>query len=352
MENGTVSGGASTGSSGSNTGTSGSGNSGGVQSGGGNGVQSSGSGSGGVQPHVGQDSRQAVAQTPKPGEENGALTPAQKEFYEIQVNGKAKKYTIDELKARAAKEDASTERFQKAAEIQRKLDERKARYKENPIEAFAEDAREAGLTPEQTRAQFEKWYKKNFIDPESMTAEQKRIAELEDYKAKVERQETDRQEKQRQYQEEQEVQTAMRTLHKDVIDVMKKHFPVEEGQNPSRFFAQRIIHYMKQNIKNGFDAPHEVIVESVNKEFGDVFGHVTRSMPMDEIDRRFPEFCKRMRKYDLERLNKKLNTPFASQDDNEPDDETPTPQPQQRRKRGPKTMADVDAYFNNLRRSR
>lgn len=268
-----------------------------------------------------------------PKEAEAPLTQEQQLYYDMKVNGKDRRYTIDQLKAKASLGEAATERFEEASAKEKKYQQWKDSAKKDLLSALQDP--ELGLTRDEIRVKMEQWYKENFIDPETMTEEQKRLRDLEKYKKGKEEEETTAKERQELEAKAQEEREAVESAQKEIIETLKK-----SGLQQTRFNAGRIAYWMKANLQRGYNAPMAVILNQVKAERADIFSHEVKERPIEEIlsEEWGQEFINRVRKFDLERLK----TRFASE----------KPVPTTRKEASTKSMADVDAYFNDLRRSK
>ena len=256
------------------------------------------------------------------------------ELYEVKVNGQLKKYTLDQLRSKASLSDAAMEKFEKASEMSKKSESFKENLKKDFLTALMDP--ELGLTKDQIRSRFESWYKENFIDPETMTDEQKELRDLKKYKEQKAAEEKEREEKDRLTQEEQLESHAREQLQKDIIQALDT-----SGLPKSRFTVSRMAYWMKQNLSKGFDAPTDVIIQQVKDERAQIVSDLISNSTAEQIVETLGEdLINKLRKYDVERLKKRFESP-----------ETATEKIGGRRGER-KTMADVDQYFNNLRRSK
>lgn len=256
------------------------------------------------------------------------------ELYEVKVNGQLKKYTLDQLRSKAGLSDAAMEKFEKASEMSKKSEAFKDSLKKDFLTALMDP--ELGLTKDQIRSRFESWYKENFIDPETMTDEQKELRDLKKYKEQKAKEEEERAEKERLANEEQLESHAREQLQKDIIQALDT-----SGLPKSRFTVSRMAYWMRQNLSKGFDAPTEVIIQQVKDERAQIVSDLISNSTAEQIVETLgEELINKLRKYDVERLKKRFEAPETTED-------KPVGKRGER-----KTMADVDAYFNSLRRSK
>lgn len=272
----------------------------------------------------------AVSNTPEP-----KPTPKPEEYFEHKVNGQVRKYTREQLLAKASLADAATERFESASQREKKYNAWRESVKANPIKALMDP--ELGLTKEQIRAQIEQYYKQEYIDPETLTPEQQRIAELERKIAEKEAREKEFEEMTNKQKEEAEAQQTAQEMQQTIISILEK-----SGLEKTRFNASRIAYWMRQNLKNGYDAPEEVILNQVKEERQAIIKTMIETMePAQLVASLGDEFVRKVRMFDMERLNAKLN-PGSTIPAREADDAPPKPGKE-------RTMSDVDKYLNRAR---
>lgn len=266
--------------------------------------------------------------------------PAADEAFELKVNGKVKKFTKDEfwnqrkeIGSKVGLADAAYERFEEASKLSKGHSEWKDKASKSVIEALMDPS--LGLSKDQIRSQFEAWYKSEFIDPETMTEEQRELAK---YKKEAEEARADkkRREDEAKARETEESETALRNdMQKQIIACIES-----SGMPKTRFVAGRLAYWQKQNLAKGYDAPNEVLVQQVKDERQAIVRQDIEAMTPDQIVDTFgDEIIKKLRQYDLARLQKRFG-------DNE------APPKEKTDESGKRTMADVDNYLNSLRRSK
>lgn len=263
-----------------------------------------------------------------------AAPTAPPELFEVKVNGQVRKYTREQLLAKASLGEAAHERFEKASQIEKRDAALREQFKKDPIKALLNP--ELGLTKEQIKATMEKWYKEEFIDPEVLNEDQKARRELERWKAQKEAEEAEKAEREKLTKEEQELAVAREEMQKEIISALEK-----SGLPKTRFTVARYAYWMRQNLDKGYDAPPEVIMQQVKDERAELNQDlIAAATPEQVVSMLGPDVVNKIRKYDLERLKGKFNV-------------APTPQKSEpRESKGRKTMRDVDNYFNELRRSK
>lgn len=255
--------------------------------------QSQSQGEGEGQNFQGQQSPEKVTATSNP------------EIFEVKVNGKIMKMTRDELIANASMGYAAHDRFSEASKLSKKAESILNKAKGSPIEALME----AGLNKEQIREAMESWYSREFIEPETLTPEQKRSKDMERELEKYRNQEKQTKEQQEKEQLEKLTSVQREHLQNQIIDAMDK-----SGLPKTKFFASRMAFYMRQNLMNGFDAPLEVIVSQVDKERQQLLGDIVESSDYATLKRLFGDgIIQKIHKGSLEELRSSRKFPGQSQ---------------------------------------
>lgn len=256
------------------------------------------------------------------------------------IEFEGKKYSAQELKAKLALAEGAYQKFESAAQERKKIEAIQQRFDADPLEATIMYFESKGLPRNEAeamaRSKFEKSYKTRFIDPEGMTPEQREAAqykkELEDTKAKLK----ERDDADAKVAADKEGQAVRESMQKEIIDVIEK-----SGMPKTRFTANRVAFWMRQNLANGYDAPPEVITQQVKDEGKSIITSMLgESTPDQMVEMLGEDIIKKLRTYDLSRLQKRFG---ENQPNTEKTPRTPT-------KKGT-SMADVDEYLNSIRRS-
>ena len=220
------------------------------------------------------------------------------ERFEIKVNGKVKSVTRDELIRMAQLSEAANERFNSAAQKEKMAQKIIEGAKKNPIEALMDPA--LGLTKEQVRSAMEEWYTREFIEPTTLTEEQRRLKQLEIENARykeVEAQEKARLEKEAQ---EKEAQAYVETFQKQIIEAIEEHkLPKTKSS------VRKIAFYMRQAMEQGFEAPMELVVQRVREDRKMEDEEIKDYTYEDIIDRFGKDFVKKIIAEDLKRIREK-----------------------------------------------
>lgn len=290
----------------------------------------------------GQNAAQPNGEMPIPNGEmpkpEGAA-PTKQEMYELIVNGQPRKYTLDQVLSKARMGEAAHEKFESASKMSRENQEMKDGMKKD----FIRTALNMGMPKEQIREQFEKWYHEEFIVPETMSAEERRAVDAEKELARM-REERDT-EKKSEEQKQMEIldRHTRQQVQQEIISVL------ENVQLPkTRFTAARTAYWMKQCNSAGVQGPEAI--ELVRHHVMEEAQGITNSMlenatPDQAIQFLGPKVIDLVRRYDLGQLKSKFGGAQVGGDMNSNGTVV--------HKRGErKTMADVDNYFNELRRKR
>lgn len=273
--------------------------------------------------------------------------PALPEFIEVAGEKIPYKQFLEErklAKSASALQKASHEKFRAAADQQAKLQQWSTSFEADPFEATIQYFENKGQPRAQAelsaRKKFESAYKQRYIDPEMMTPEQRDAAKWKS-EAEAARKEKEEWQKQKTTEEEAVHSQAMRqAVQQEIIETVEA-----SGLPKTRFIASRVNFYMQENLKHGYEAPREMIIQKVKDEGRSIVQAYVNGLPPDE----FAEWLgddglKKFRQYEVSQYKKRGAKP-GDQGGQAP----PKPRGQPER---PKTMSDVDNYFNQLRRSK
>lgn len=256
--------------------------------------------------------------------------------YELVIDGRKQRVTLDELKAHYSKERAADQRFKEAAEHRKKAEEVFSALKSGDFDALER----AGLSPDEIRAMMEKYYRRRWIDPETLTPEEKRAREAE---AKIEALEKEKAERQKR-DEELENERLDATTRRELQDSIMKMID-ESGLPKTRFIASRIAHWMRHNLNKGWDAPPQVIVSQVKAERDRVVRSLVEKFDGSQLVEAFgDDIVNKLRAYDLEQFKKRKGQPKEPE---QPSARAKSAQPKERT-----TMAEVTRRLAEMRRQR
>lgn len=258
------------------------------------------------------------------------------DYHEVKVNGAIKRFTIDELKAKATLGEAAREKFEQAAKMSKDYGSLKEKLRTNFLEAIQD--KDLGLTKDQIRTQFEKWYHENYIEPEMLNEDQRRARELE-RRVKQYEDEKAKQDEEFKLREQQTLEThATQEVQQQIIEAIEKaNLPRTQES------ARKIAYFMKQNLKYNFDAPMEVIVQQVKDSDRQALQAQIQNAPVEYIIEMFgKDIINKLRKHDLKQLEAKFNK----------SSDAPKQQQTKSRSEEPKRMSDVDSYFRKMRQGK
>ena len=279
-----------------------------------------------------------VTETPAQPQQEAPKTPVtQEELHELNINGKQKKVGKDELYKLAQLGGSASEKFESAAKQKKEVEKIIARAKTDPIGALTDP--ELGLTEDQIREAFEKWYSKKYIEPETLTPEQRRLKELEEKNSKWEESEKKQKEELAKAEEEKLTAFEREKLQKDIVSAIDAN-----GLKKTPFVVSRLAFYTNANLKNGWDAPMDLIVQKVKEESDAIASDFLDEDNIDMFIKRYGDrgeaFVKRVNKYYLEKLRATRGV------------KVDTNQPPEQISGGRKTMRDVDRALREMRTGR
>lgn len=255
-------------------------------------------------PAQAQNTAQNSPQTPSsPPTSSGGNAGQPAEMFEVKVNGRTVKMTRQEVLDHASMSHAANDKFNEASKLRKEHDNLKQRAQKDFIEFLQDPA--LGLSKDQIRDRFEKWYAKEFIEPESMSAEQRKMRELEDWKNKREAEDNERKVNDEKQANEKLTVQQRDHLQNQIIEALdKSNLPKTKGT------VARMAFYMRQNLLNGWDAPMDMIVKQVQNErqqsFRDEMG---TSSVQQVIELMGEDFVNKIRKHDLEALRQRRAGP-------------------------------------------
>lgn len=198
------------------------------------------------------------------------------EFFDVKVNGKMVKMTKQEALDNASMSYAANDKFNEAAKLRKQVDSILNKAKTNPIEALMDPS--LGLTKDQIREAFEKWYTTEYIEPESLNEDQKRAREYEIKLKKYEEQERLAKEKAARDEDERLTSQQRDYLQGQIIEAMEA-----SGLPKTKFFVSRMAFYMRQNALNGWDAPINLIVKQVQNERQAMMGDMSDGATPEQL---------------------------------------------------------------------
>jgi hypothetical protein len=215
------------------------------------------------------------------------------ERFEMKVNGKVVHVNRSEAIRLAQLGHAATERFESAAQKEKKIDAILANAKKNPIAAL----QELGLSKEELRERLEEYYSREYIEPETLTEEQRKYKAME--RELEERRAAEKEWKQKQQEEQDRVETdaARVTFEKQIIDAMETYKLAKTKRN-----LRAIAYNMKVNLDRGINAPMELIIDQVKREQKAEDAELSTYSYQDILERFGQEFINKIRAEDLKQL--------------------------------------------------
>lgn len=261
------------------------------------------------------------------------------ELFDVKVDGKIVKMTRDELIQHASMGHAADRRFKEAAAMRKQAEAviGKLRDPKSVITALQDPA--LGLTKEQIREQFEEWYAREFIEPEQLTPEQRKLREAEERLKRYEEMEKQQEEQKRKEHLESLTAKAREEIQAQIMEAL------ETSDLPkTNFTIRRLAYWMERNRANGFDAPTSLLVSQVKNEFNSTLRDMVAQSDGDVLIKILgDDVIQKLRKYDLEQLRKLRQQPAPQAQE---------PQvPQTQRDERPLTSADVTQRIRELQKT-
>jgi hypothetical protein len=228
---------------------------------------------------------------------------AEPELHEVQINGKTKKLTLQQIKNLASMSDAAQERFEEAARIRKEHESFKQAAGKNMVQAL----RDQGFSNEQIREQMEAWYMEQFIEPETLTPEQRKIKEYEMQLKKYQEAEEAKRKEQEDLQLNELTSKQTDYVSSQIIEAMEKAGLPKLGST-----ASRIAFYMLQSNRNGWEAPLDVIVQHVKDEQQQLRSSEIGQLEGEELVSYLGEdIVNKIRKHDLANLRARKQNALA-----------------------------------------
>lgn len=238
---------------------------------------------------------QSTKAAPKPA------APAKAETYDVTVDGKSIKMTLDEMKKHAGLGKKAYSNLEEAAKIRKDAESKLDRIK-TPKDAmkFLTDPKN-GYDAKEVRAAFEEWYSEAFIEPETMTPEQKRWAQMERENKELK---AEREAQQKEAQAAREAEEDSRTgqqLQSEITSMLE-----ESGMPKTKFTASRMAYWIRVNESKGINAPKEMIIEQVRTERNNIVKSMADSYDGEALVQHLGEdIVKKIRQFDLARIRAK-----------------------------------------------
>jgi hypothetical protein len=240
---------------------------------------------------------------------DAAATPPPK-TYEVKVNGKIRKYTEDEMVARARMAESADERFSEAAKIKKQAEAVIGRIRdpEQMMDALMDPA--LGLSKDQIRAKFEAWYEREFIETEKLTEPEKKLRDAEAKLKKYAEDDKKREEAKTKAEQDDLTAKARGEIQKQIIEALDTN-----SLPKTNFTVRRLAYWIQRNQQNGFNAPVSLLVSQVRNEFNSTIRDMVESSDGEALVQLMGEgIIQKLRKYDLEQLKKLRGGNQAPQD--------------------------------------
>jgi hypothetical protein len=209
------------------------------------------------------------------------------EEYELKVYGKTSKYPLRKVLSMAQKAEAAEERFRKAAELERRLEDLENGIRNN----LGEVARKYGhdvdrLAEDHLRRQIEQ----NTLSPQERAL---REAELAKQRAEQQLQGYENQRKEQEFQAE--VERLRDDYHRQITEAMK-----ESTLPKTELSVARVASRLGQASLSGYDMPAHEAVDLAMEDYASDFKDLTHTLNDDGLVRFLgPEIVKRVIKADL-----------------------------------------------------
>lgn len=275
-----------------------------------------------------------------PGKAGAAKDPVARAFerYKVAVDGREEDVDLDSLKAGYSKSKAADKRFEEAAVKTRRADQLENALKSGDFGKLLD----LGMSKEQVRAHIEKYYHREFIEPEGLTEDQKLLRAAEARLKKFEDEEQKRTDDTEKAEMEKFDVKAREDLQTELIETLEK-----SGLPKNRFYMARIAYWTKQNLQRGWNAPQEVIINQVKKERDGLVHSLVDSHQDESLFAVLGDkVSDRIRKLDLQRIRKARGLGDSSQ--TKPEARTSV----EREPTSKKTLDDVDAEIRKMFRKK
>lgn len=236
-----------------------------------------------------------------PAELGGKAAPV--ELFDVKINGRTVKMTRQEVLDHASMSHGANEKFNEASRLRKEYEEKTKKYSSNPIQAFLDYAGE--LPPEQRRQALEDYYAKEYIEPETLSPEQRRMKELEEWKRAREAEDEQKRLKEEEEKNEKLTSHEREYMQSQIIEAIEK-----SNLPKTKETVKKIAFYMRQNLMNGFDAPMGLIIKQVKNERQSSFRSEVEGSTVEQIIELLGEdFINKIRKHDLEKLRERRQGP-------------------------------------------
>lgn len=242
-------------------------------------------------------------------------TKAAPEVFDVPIDGKIVKMTREELIRNASLGKNAYSKFEEGAKLRKDAETKLGKLKTpKDVIKFLNDPAN-GYNKEEAKAAFEEWYHEDFIAPESMTPEQKRIAQLEREKADALKWKEERERNDKETEEKKLDEAYNQTLQKELKELID-----ESGLPKTKFTAARMAYWLRVNEAKGIQAPKSLIIQQVKKEAGDVVKSLVSATAGDAakmIEVLGEDVVRAIRKYDIAQMRARRNGTIPNNTPNE-----------------------------------
>lgn len=237
----------------------------------------------------------------KGGKTSGDVKQSQTspELYEVSIDGKVKTMTLQQLKNAASISHAAYSRFEEASRMKKEADTLREGLAKDMIKTLQDP--KLGLTRDQIRAEFEAWYEREFINPEQLTPEQRKIKEYEERLKKYQDEEQAKLKAQKEQEETELTNKQREYLQTQIIQALEK-----SGLPKTKYIASRMAFYMRENLLKGWEAPIDVIVQQVEDERQALRKGELEGLDGEDLIRYLgDDIVGKIRRYDLAKLRER-----------------------------------------------
>lgn len=256
----------------------------------------------GSSPVIDQSAGNETESTTQQASAKVAPTPeaTKPEVYELKVNGKTMRLSREELLQNASLGFAADQRFKEASQLRKQAEGviGKLRDPNQVIETLLDPS--LGLSKDQIKERFEEWYAKEFIEPEQLSPDQRKIREYEQKLQKYAQDEKSREAEKAKAHEESLTSQAREEIQNEIIAAL------DTGKlSKTNASIRRLAKWISINQSNGFNAPPDVLVAQVKKEISQEIRDLTEASDGDVLVQMLGDgVIQKLRKYDLEQLRK------------------------------------------------
>jgi hypothetical protein len=253
-----------------------------------------------------------AANEPVRGPKNGATGPqkpgtAQMEaaveaMEELVINGKATRFSKEQIRRLAQKGAAADDVFRQVHEEKQRLASLMKIVKENPAKVL----RELGIDPRQ----FSEQELVRAMKEEALSPEERRISELEAKLAEREGKDKEREEQVKAERMEKLTAQAHEQTQKQIVDALRP-----SGLPATPETIKRVAYHMHHHVELGIPFDMSDIVDKVRADYLKEHGSVLSSMDPEKLFELFPDLAKKLQKADIARLKRTGEMPEAA---NEP----------------------------------